>query len=226
MDHTASERQLDHQALRQRIELRIEKIRGMAEAFPWACREAYPMYMRQVFEFSQHSPDLLALAGVRSKGDLKWRFFTHVKEEERHEFAAKKDVEDLGFDFDDVGVLSTTKAFVRSQYWVVEHQNPKAFYGYVMLLETLAVECGPIAYETAKSAFGQRCVKFLQEHIEEDEGHVESGWRQIEQMPTKDLQDIIENFEMSADLFCQILNGCRSFPLEVGEDFLVDIRQL
>lgn len=164
--------------------------------------------MRQVYEFSQFSPSLLALAGVHTTGDLQWRFFEHVGEERSHEKYAKRDICNLGINFDDVAVLSTTKAFVRSQFWYIQHHNPKSFYGYVMLLETLAIDAGPHAYKIATKAFGKECTKFLGLHILEDDDHVKSGWEQIRKMDEADILAITENFDTSADLFCQILEGC------------------
>lgn len=192
-----------------RIDHRIADIKRHAESFPWNNRASYAAYMRQVFEFSQYSPDLLALAGVHTTGELKWRFFQHVGEEQSHEKLAKRDIEHLGINFDDIAVLSTTKAFVRSQFYFIQHQNPKSIYGYVMLLETLAIDAGPIAYEIASETFGKQCAKFLGVHIHEDDDHVKSGWEQIRQMDEGDIDAIVENFDMSADLFCQILKGCR-----------------
>lgn len=199
---------MDHENLQARIDWRVAEIKRLAELFPWDERKCYAAYMRQVYEFSQYSPTLLALAGVHTTGDLQWRFFKHVSEEERHEVYAKRDVENLGYNFDDLAALSTTKAFVKSQFWYIQHGNPIAFYGYVMLLETLAIDAGPVAYKIASQAFGKKCTKFLGLHILEDDGHVKSGWEQIRQMDPTDIKAIAENFDTSADLFCQILEGC------------------
>lgn len=176
-------------------------------AFPWHDADSYALYLKQTWGFVRHSCALLGGCASRL-GDtpqVQKRFFDHVVEEFGHEALAERDIKVMGYDFDQLPVLSTTKGFVHAQYYHVHHVSPFAFFGYILLLETLPVQCADLLPGLIET-HGLKAVSFMKLHVEEDVDHSQSAWGIISLLPPEALQAIYDNFEEASDNYCAMLN--------------------
>lgn len=167
-------------------------------------RQQYANYLAQTYYYVNHSEKLLALAASRMNEEdrgMQRRFFKHLAEENAHDLMAKKDLENLDFKLEQFPEMVETKMFWETQYYKIEHMDPAALMGYILLLEDIAAEvCIPMFQEVEKN-FGRKCGTFLKVHGEEDPGHVADAFKVIDSLDEK-RRDIVKiNLEQSAVAF-------------------------
>lgn len=185
----------------------IKKVRAVFESVPWENPKVYAEFLAQTFFYATHTTRILALAGIRQpleNHDLHLRFLSHAGEERGHDKMLINDLKRLGRTLSEFKCAPATAALFQSQYYWIEHVNPNALFGYILLLEGLSLECGPHLYErTVNSHKGS--TTYLKVHIEEDEGHVELNFKNIEKMSAKDLEWIEENLRQTSEFYCGLL---------------------
>jgi hypothetical protein len=98
------------------ITMDLSQINEAAASFPWQEKRAYAQFLAQTFYYVRHSTMLLALAaGMIAPGDRKVfdRYIKHIGEERNHDILARRELEGLGFDLDQMPELPSTKL----SYW-------------------------------------------------------------------------------------------------------------
>jgi thiaminase len=192
---------------------RFEQQGRVTDAFVWNSREAYADWLAQTYYFVCHSTRLLALAAARfsiREDALHLRFLDHLREEKSHEKLATADLRALGRDIRDYSELPETKAFYQTQYYLIEHVNPRAFFGYILSLEGLAALRGPKLHEQLKALYGAPATAFIKVHGEDDIEHVEKAFHQLAQLPESDMQAVLENLDASCRLYGLMLDAIKA----------------
>ena len=160
-------------------------VRAAIRAFPWSDRVAYGDWMAQTYHYVKHSTRLLAAAAARFPTDeagnaLHHRFAKHMSEEKKHELLCIHDLNALDFPLGAFTELPATHMFYASQYFAVEHQDPMALFGYILVLEVTSVREGDWVKDEVVRAHGEKAAAFVKLHSAEDVEHVEKALRALE----------------------------------------------
>lgn len=202
------------------MQKRIDQLSECIDSVDWEDKRIYAAYMAQTYYYVRHSTRLLALAGglmpfEHQAGHL--RFMKHIGEEESHERLAEHDVKALGFTLNDFPELPSIKAFYQVQYYTVEHVSPWGLLGYIVALEGLAVGKGGTLHELVSKKFGTKAAAFLKVHAAEDIEHLEKAYQMVESLPSKEVQAIEENLELSCHLYEVMLRDLKRFATKKTE---------
>jgi thiaminase len=160
----------------------------------------YAAWMSQTFYYVRHSTRLLALAGSHmdfSQDKIRRRFFQHISEESGHEQLAERDVKLVGHDTAAFAELPETQNLYQVQYFWIQHIHPLSLLGYIFALESIAVEFGPMLYDKAAKAHGEKACAFLKLHSSEDPDHLEKAKQQYESLSDELKEMVIENMHQS-----------------------------
>lgn len=180
--------------------------------------------MKQTEYFTSHSPIILSLVAERfPRGHIMHeRFSAHTREETGHDNLATRDVRSLGYDPDDMPVLSITKSFIHAQYHWLETVSPYSLFGWILLLESCAADIAPGVLPTLIAEHGEEGTKFLRLHAALDPYHTEEAWRTIAELPSDTLFQIWENYRQSVDNYLMIFDdielGLTPFPVASVND--------
>lgn len=179
-------------------------------SYNWENKDFYAGWLFQTYSFVNHSTRLLALgAGCAklSERDLHKRFISHIAEESGHEVLAEQDIKRLGYKMSDFSELPQTRLFYTHQYWNVQNHGPSALMGWILFLEGVACLYGRQVMEKVKP-FGSKCTNFLRVHAEEDQGHIDSAFKAIEEINRpEDTIHLIQNMQTSYWCYDAILTG-------------------
>jgi len=156
------------------------EIRAAIRAFPWSDRAAYGDWLAQTYHYVKHSTRLLAAAAARFPTDeagdaLHHRFAKHMAEEKKHELLCLHDLKALDFPLGAFPELPATRTFYASQYFEVEHEDPMALFGYILVLEVTSVREGDWVHARVAEAHGEKTAAFVKLHAAEDVEHVEKA---------------------------------------------------
>jgi hypothetical protein len=171
-------------------------------------RDDYLAWMAQVHYIVRHSTRLLALASAYTsldRDEVHQRLLRHAAEEMGHDALAKRDISALGGDVATLPVLDETAALVRYQYDAIQKESAVTFYGYILLLEGLAITKGPALAALVEATFGARAATFLKVHVEEDEDHVEKAFAQLAKFSDDELRLVTTALERSGELYARML---------------------
>ncbi len=175
----------------------VEILKG----YPWDKREAYADYLVQTFYYVKHSTRLLNLAASRiphENARIYNRFNKHVAEENNHDFDVKKDIKNLGFDFERFCELPQTRMFWETQYYKIEHLNPLVLMGYILALEAAAVDICPFIQNRVEPLYGRESSRFIRVHAEDDPDHLDKAIEVIESLEGETKKLVYQNLEQSA----------------------------
>ncbi len=200
-------------------EARMGELKELAEkmkAYPWEDQNFYAAWLSQTYYYVCHSTRLLAASAARfgvDQDELHLRFAAHMGEESRHEALAIKDLEFMNFKPEYVGELAPTSAFYQCQYYLIEHKDPRALLGYILMLEGLAVLIGPPLYQMVQKNHGARSSLFVKVHAEEDVGHVEEAFKAIQKLDPSAMPSIDRSFNQSLYLYAEILEATKDWAM-------------
>lgn len=193
-----------------KIEMNLTPITDAAAKFPWDNKSAYAEFVAQTFYYVRHSTRLLALAaGMIAPENRRAfdRYIKHISEERNHEVLARRDLEELGFDLDQMPEMSVTRLLWEPQYYKVMHKSPMALLGYILPLEALAANEGGNVVQRLKEAYGAKCLSFLRLHGEEDIKHVKDAIALTESLDKSDYELVRENIEQTVLAYAGWLKG-------------------
>lgn len=180
--------------------------------FPWEKPEAYAQWLGQTYYFANITTRLLTLASARmslEQQNLHIRFIDHAKEERGHEKMLINDLKAIGHKIDQITELPATAALYQSQFYWIEHQNPMAFFGYIIMLEGLGADHGFHMYTEAKKHHGEKAAVFLKVHSTEDIDHVNKAMQQIEDLDPKTEALVVENFRLAASFYLEMMRNAK-----------------
>jgi len=192
------------------IKMNLNPITEAATLFPWDNKAAYAEFLAQTFYYVRHSTRLLALsAGMIPLGDRRSfdRYIKHISEERNHELLARRDLEALGFNLDEMLEMSSTRLLWEPQYYKVIHKSPMALLGYILPLEALAANEGGSVVQSLEAIYGSKCLNFLRLHGEEDIKHVKDAIALIESLDNENRMLVNENIEQTIMAYAQWLQS-------------------
>lgn len=187
---------------------KMQELADEMKRFPWEDKNAYLGYLAQTYYYCRNTTRLLALTSSRfplNDEKVHQRFLTHIREENKHEQLAIKDIENLGHKIEEFKELPALKAFYQVQYYYIEHLSPWAFFGYILSLENLSIAVGQEVLDRTFKEYGEKATRFLKVHVEEDVGHVDLAFKQLEHLSKKEWEYIYQSVESSTYLFGQTL---------------------
>ena len=199
---------MDLNTLRTQFDADMLEARRRIEAFPWRDQGAYALYMKQTEYFTSHSPTILNLVAQRFPPGhiMHERFSAHTREETGHDSLATRDVRNLGYDPEELPVLSITKSFIHAQYHWLETVSPYSLFGWILLLESCAAEIAPGILPDLIDEYGNDGTKFLRLHAALDPYHTDEAWETIEQLSEEEFGQIWENYRQSVDNYLMIFD--------------------
>jgi hypothetical protein len=183
--------------------------------FPWASRQAYADWLAQTYYYVHHSTRLLACAAARfptdERGDgLHHRFANHMGEEKKHEKLCLHDLKVLGASIAELPERPATRMFYEPQYFKIEHKDPSALFGYILVLEALgAIGDGRAMLGALAKAHGDKCLSFVKLHVEEDPDHLKKAYAIVEGCDAGQLALIEENAWQTVHAYAAILREIR-----------------
>jgi heme oxygenase-like protein len=186
----------------------FEPLYPVLAELPWGRRGWYANFMAQVYHFVCHSSRLLALVASRIEledEELHRRFLAHAAEERGHHLLALHDLRAAGFELEQFPELPSTAGFYQSQYYKIEHQDPVAFFGYVLMLEGLGVKRGDEIYKGALDHHGVEGCTFLKVHVDADQDHFAKAVANVGRLPEARLAFVRRSLRDSVGLFRLIL---------------------
>lgn len=187
----------------------MKQLEPLVHGMNWEHRGVYGHWLAQTWFFVKESTRLLNLCGAhlpQSMEDMHNRFIDHAKEEQGHALSLLRDLKQLGYSIDEYFEEPETAVFYQSQYYLIQHKSPLDFFGYILLLEGVAVEFGTQIWERVKAAHGQRSAGFLQVHGAEDPDHLEKAFKQLEGLNEPAKASLMSNFQQSAYFYQKILS--------------------
>ena len=188
----------------------MNSVQKMIVEMDWKDPEFYAEWLAQTYFFVCHSTRIIASAGVRfpiEKNALHNRFLQHASEEKNHEIIAIKDLKHLGRDINEFAPLPATQAFYQTQYYWIDQVDPASVYGYFLVLECLAIHCGPVLMEKLRPHHPEKSLTFLRIHVEEDEDHINEHNEVLDTFNQKETENIVENLKVSAYMYVQLLKS-------------------
>lgn len=182
------------------------------DTFDWTDKEAYSLWLAQAYYLVRHTTRLLALCAGYCPFEYEnthKRILEHLREESGHDMIAVADLKALGVELSDVPELPKTAELIRLQYQQMANISGCAFFGYILLLEGLAVTKAMSLHETVSAKYGPRVTRFLKTHAEDDIEHIEQAFQQIEAFTADDQQIVVKNLVESSHLYGQMLDSVR-----------------
>lgn len=192
--------------MKQIIETVSNDVADALHRFPWESKDAYAGWLAQTYFYVRHSTRLLAAAAARFGLDNRnnashVRFGAHIAEERSHEKLVLHDLAQLGVAPDALRELNSTRMFYETQYYKIEHVDPYAVYGYILMLEATGPICGDAIVERVTHAFGPRCATFLKLHAAEDVDHVQRALNMVGQLDKSTHETVLQNLHQSAQAY-------------------------
>ena len=187
----------------------MKNIETALQAFPFDSKEAYGNLMAQTYYFTSHSVRLLGLAlsrtSVNDKEFFKY-FSSHIKEEENHEKLALADVNALGFDIKQFPELPICRMLWEPQYYKVNYIGAPVLLGYILVLESVALNFASDMATKAKRLDSSTVNRFMKVHGEEDVAHVAMGFDVLNAMDSSLEKDVKNNMDQTAWGYATMLN--------------------
>ena len=179
------------------------------DSMNWTDKQVYGLWLAQAYYLVRHTTRLLSLcAGYCSleQQDMHKRLLAHREEEEGHDKIALADLAALGLSLSQLPELVQTADLIQLQYDQLQTSSATSFFGYILLLEGLAVTRGRQIYRQAAESFGPRTARFLKVHAEDDVDHIEKAIQQVENFTINEQLLAIGNLRQSASIYLTMLN--------------------
>jgi len=189
----------------------LDELEGVIRATPWQDKAVYGAFLAQTNYYVSHSTRLLALAASRfkmSEDPLHRRFIKHATEEMNHEVLALRDLKSLGLSLKQYPEFPSTRAFYQTQYYMIEHVSPWCFWGYILMLEGLALTKGPWLFNELKQHHGEKAASFVRVHATEDVAHMAAAEKAIQSLPDQERPLVIEQIANSCFYYRAMLQQC------------------
>lgn len=193
------------------LQIYLNELDRAFRATPWREQAVYGAFLAQTNYYVSHSTRLLALAASRfrfSEEQLHRRFIKHATEEMSHETLALRDLKSLGFSLRQFPEYPSTRAFYQTQYYMIEHVSPWSFWGYILMLEGLAVTMGPWLHNEIKQHHGEKAGSFVKVHAAEDIGHMADAEKAMQSLPEHERPIVVEQIANSCFYYCAMLEQC------------------
>jgi Iron-containing redox enzyme len=196
------------------LQVHLNELGKVIHSVPWHDKAIYGAFLAQTYYYVNHSTRLLALAASRfqaSEERIHRRFIKHATEEMRHEILALRDLKNLGLSVESYHEFPSTRAFYQTQYYMIEHVSPWSFWGYILMLEGLAVNEGAWLYDQIKRHHGEQAGSFVKVHAVDDVGHMAEAEQALRLLPDGQRPLVLEQVANSRFYYSAMLEQCKSY---------------
>lgn len=181
----------------------IEKLIALGKTLPWTDQEFYSRWMAQIYFLTLQSVKMIAAAAsVTERPDFQRHLISQIRQEMGHDKIALSDLRALGRDPKEFSESGLTRSLWESQFHKIQ-RNPDALLGYTYALEATAVDLYGDVLPKIAAKFGDKAVKFVRLHAEEDQEHVVEARKQIDALNPKSKAEALAN----ADQACAIITA-------------------
>lgn len=196
------------------LQVHLNELGKVIRSVPWQNKAIYGAFLAQTYYYVNHSTRLLALAASRfsaSEERIHRRFIKHATEEMSHEILALRDLKNLKLSPESYHEFPSTRAFYQTQYYMIEHVSPWSFWGYILMLEGLAVTEGAWLYDQIKRHHGAKAGSFVKVHAVEDVGHMAEAEQALSLLPDAQRPLVLEQVANSCFYYGVMLEQCKSY---------------
>jgi thiaminase len=193
------------------LQIHLNDLGRVVRAVPWHNKRVYGAFLAQTYYYVSHSTRLLALAASRFKSSheqVHRRFIKHATEEMSHEILALHDLKHLGLALEHYSEFPSTRAFYQTQYYMIEHVSPWSFWGYILMLEGLALTKGNWLLREVTQHHGEDAGAFIRVHAAEDIGHMAEAEKALKSIPDEERPLVIEQIANSCFYYRAMLQQC------------------
>lgn len=193
------------------LQIHLNALDGVLRATPWQDKIVYGAFLAQTYHYVSHSTRLLALAASRfaaSDEPVHRRFIRHATEELSHETLALRDLKNLGLSLERCPEFPSTRAFYQTQYYLIEHVSPWRFWGYILMLEGLAVTAGPWLLDELTRHHGENASSFVKVHVAQDVGHLAKAEKALRAVPDHERPGVLVQIGDSRFHYSAMLEQC------------------
>lgn len=174
------------------------------DSLDWENRNVYGLFLTQAYGLVRHTTRLLSVCAGYCPfeyEDTHNRLIQHRQEESGHDKIALADLMALGVDLNQTPELDETRQLIQMQYDKMRDVSALSFFGYILLLEGLAVMKGDELQKRCAKTFGPRTTRFLALHADDDIEHIEKALSQIESFDADDQMAAMDNLRQSAAIY-------------------------
>jgi len=200
----AKQREYGMTNIRDQYQISMQDFCARFDELNWSDRRIYSLWLGQAYYLVRHTTRLLSLCAGYCPFEYEAthkRLLEHCNEEKGHDHIALADLAALGLKLEDLPELDETKQLIQLQYDQIKNLSACSFFGYILLLEGLAVMRAKELCERVSTSFGPRTGRFLKVHSEDDIEHIEQALNQIETFDIDDQQLAIDNLRESAAIY-------------------------
>lgn len=199
--------------LNKTLDLLLNNLSAQIQNFPWENRNTYACWLAQTYYFARHTTRLLSLAASKmplDAQDLHNRFIIHAREEKGHELILLSDLKALNIGNISWPEFHPTALLYQSQYYIIDHENPMIFFGYILGLEALADRFGKLTCEKLENYHGKNATNFIRLHAIEDQKHTKEAIEKINLLPKELSALVATNLERTLLFYSQLLQDCQN----------------
>jgi thiaminase len=196
------------------LQVHLNELGKVIHSVPWHDKAIYGAFLAQTYHYVNHSTRLLALAASRfqsSEERIHRRFIKHATEEMSHEILALRDLKNLGLSLDSYHEFPSTRAFYQTQYYMIEHVSPWSFWGYILMLEGLALTEGAWLFQEIEQHHGEKAGSFVKVHAIEDVGHMAEAEQALSHLPDSQRPLVREQIANSCFYYGAMLEQCKGY---------------
>lgn len=173
--------------------------------------EAGPFVIHFVwlYHVMKASEGLLKAAIANSTGDLHSYYVEHLKEETGHASWLADDLRSIGIDVHDTQAPQTAIQMAGGQYYLINHVNPAALLGYMVVLECFPA---PLDYvDQLEMVHGTDALRTFRFHAEHDVDHGADVLAMIDQLPDEDKKVVEQSAAQTCMYFSAHLHQLRKY---------------
>lgn len=196
------------------LQVHLDELGKVIHNVPWHDKAIYGAFLAQTYYYVNHSTRLLALAASRfqaSEERIHRRFIKHATEEMSHEMLALRDLKNLGLSLESYHEFPSTRAFYQTQYYMIEHVSPWSFWGYILMLEGLALTEGAWLSREIEHHHGEKAGSFVKVHAVEDVGHMAEAEQALALLPDNQRPLVLDQIANSCFYYCAMLEQCKAY---------------
>jgi len=211
-------------SIRDQYQETMQEFCARFDQLDWSDRRVYAMWLAQAYYLVRHTTRLLSLCAGYCPFEYEathLRLIEHTQEEKGHDNIGLADLTALGVSLKDLPELAETSSLIQLQYDQMKDLSACSFFGYILLLEGLAVMRAKELGDKVAASFGPRTARFLKVHGEDDIEHIEQALKQIETFDAEDQQFAMDNLRSSARIYHTMLDrieqSARDLPVASTE---------
>lgn len=172
----------------------------------------FVIHMVWLYHVIKASEGLLKAAIANSTGELRDYYVEHLTEETGHAAWLADDLLSIGIRVEDTQAPQTAIQMAGGQYYLINHVNPAALLGYMVVLECFPA---PLEYvDQLEMAHGTQALRTFRFHAEHDVDHGADVLAMIDQLSDEDKKVVEQSAAQTCMYFSAHLHQMRKYEEE------------